>query len=195
VADTATAAYPGLVLGVARFFYDPRGSMRAVLNSYPNEGRLLTYALVAAGIIIAGRIAMILGFIPPEADRMGMITAEVAGIVVFPLAYYAVSALGTLIARGFGGQGSWRDGRAAFFWAALVSAPVVVLSSLLPRMLSGIPFEVLTAIGQIGGVFFAWALAQCYAEAFGFRRAWLVFATICAMIFGLILLLWGLQNP
>lgn len=194
MAETATAAYPGLVLGVARFFYDPRGSMRAVLDSHPNEGRLLTYALVAAGLMIAGRIALILGFVPPEADRMGMMTAEVAGIVVFPLAYYAVSALGTLIARAFGGQGSWREGRAAFFWAALVSAPVVVVSTLVPRLLSGVPFEVLAAIGQIGGVFFAWALAQCYAEAFGFRRAWLVFAAICGMTLGLLLLVWGLQG-
>ena len=29
---------------------------------------------------------------------------------------------------------------------------------------------------------FAWALAQCYAEAFGFRRAWAVFAAIGGIV-------------
>ena len=48
--------HPGLILGVARFFHDPRGSIRGVLDSRPSEGRLLVYALLAAGILLARQL-------------------------------------------------------------------------------------------------------------------------------------------
>src|SRR5690625_3107221 len=81
------------------------------------------------------------------------------------------AAFGTVLARAFSGQGGWHEGRAAFFWAALVSSPVLLLSGLLPLAFPGAPGVAIGIGTQIGPVFFAWALAQCYAEAFGFRRA------------------------
>lgn len=179
--------HPGALLGVARFFHDPRGSMRGLLDSRPGEGRLFVYALAAAGIWIAGRIVLVLSAAGPGADVPGLIVANAFTIGFLALFFYALAALGTLVARGFGGTGGWRDGRAAFFWAALVAAPVVALTGLAPVALAGAPGGLVALVVQIGPVFFAWALARCYAEAFGFRRGWLVFAVIA----GLALLLVG----
>jgi hypothetical protein len=47
-------------------------------------------------------------------------------------------------------------------------------------------------VSQVGPVFFAWALAQCYAEAFGFARAWAVFAVIAALVLLIVGAAWWL---
>jgi hypothetical protein len=181
--------HPGVILGVARFFHDPRGAMRGVLASRPSEGRLLAYAFLAAGILLAGRIATLgLAARGSGVDLTPQIAAQAASMLFFvPIVYYLLAAVGTALAKLAGGQGGWRDGRAAFFWAALVSAPVGVLSGLAALALQDAPRAVTMGVAQIGPVFFAWALAQCYAEAFGFRRGWLVFAAIGGIVLAILL--------
>lgn len=185
---TIAARHPGLILGAARFFHDPRGSMRGVLDSRPGEGRLFAYALTAAGMLLAGRMIALgaaRGVDPGEA------AAQVASLLFFvPLFYYGLAALGTVLARAFGGRGGWRDGRAAFFWAALVSAPVMALTGLAALALEDAPLPLVALLGQVGPAFFGWALALCFAEAFGFARAWTVFAVIAALVMSLVAVLW-----
>jgi hypothetical protein len=183
-AVTGAVRHPGLILGLARFFHDPRASMRGVLDSRPSEGRLLAYAFLAAGMLLAGRIATLtIAARASVADLLPQVSAQVASLMFFvPLVYYLLAALGTALAKAAGGTGSWRDGRAAFLWAALVSAPVVVLSSLAALALDAAPQALTVAVAQIGPVFFAWALAQCFAEAFGFIRGWMVLAAIGAIV-------------
>ena len=180
--------HPGAVLGVARFFHAPRASRRGVLDSRPGEGRLLAYAIAAAAVMLAGRM-LALAAMPgvDERDMAGSLAAHAAGFLIFvPLAWYGMAALGTLIARLAGGSGSWRDGRAAFFWAALVASPVMALSAVAQVRMTGAPLHLVVLVGQVGPVFFAWALAQCYAEAFGFRRSWAVFAVIAALVLAIL---------
>ena len=181
--------HPGMILGFARFFHDPRASMRGVLESGPSEGRLLAYALLAAGMLLAGRIATLTIAAPASAaDLLPLLAAQVASLMFFvPLVYYLLAALGTALAKAFGGRGSWRDGRAAFMWAAVVSAPAVVLSGLAALAIDGGPRVLSVAVAQVGPVFFAWALAQCFAEAFGFARSWTVFAAIGAIVLLIVL--------
>lgn len=183
------ARHPGLILGIARFFHDPRGSMRGVLESRPSEGRLLAYAFLAAGLLLAGRIAN-LSVAAQQAGEMDLapqIAAQTVSMMFFvPFVYYLLAALGTAMAKIAGGQAGWRDGRAAFFWAALVSAPVVVLTGVAALALDGAPRALLVGVAQIGPVFFAWALAQCYAEAFGFDRGWTVFAAIGGIVLAIL---------
>ena len=180
---TRAIRHPGLILGIARFYHDPRASMRGVLASRPSEGRLLAYALLAAALLLAGRIATLtIAARASAAELLPQVAAQAASMLFFvPLVYYGLAALGTALARACGGRGGWRDGRAAFFWAALVSAPVVILSSLVALALAAAPPALAVAVAQVGPVFFAWALAQCFAEAFGFTRSWAVFAAIGAV--------------
>ena len=176
--------HPGAILGVARFYHDPRGSMRGMLDSRPGEARLLVYAIGAASVLLAGRVlGLAAGPAAGDTDLPGQVAAHATALLFFvPLAYYAMAAFGTLLARAFRGVGGWREGRAAFFWAALVSSPVIVLSGLAPMAMAGAPPQAVALVSQVGPVFFAWALAQCYAEAFGFARAWAVFAVIAALV-------------
>lgn len=184
--------HPGAILGVARFFHDPRSSMRGMLSSRPGEGRLFSYALGAALVLLSGRVVALLSA-PAElrGELPGQIAAHAAALLIFvPLVWYALAAFGTLLARAFRGDGGWHQGRAAFFWAALVSSPVLVVSSLLPLAFPTAPGLAILIGGQIGPVFFAWALAQCFAETFGFRRASNVLAVIAALALAMVAVFW-----
>ena len=179
MADTAgTSAHPGAILGIARFFYDPRGSMRALLDSRPREARLLAYAVLAALFLLTGRILRLMAEAGPETDMVARTMEQVVSLIFFlPLLYYGLAAAGTGIARAFGGAGSWYEGRAAFFWAALVSAPVILAAGL-AAIAAGSVGTVPDILRQSGSIFFAWALANCYAEAFGFSSTLKVLAVI-----------------
>ena len=155
--------------------------MRGVLASRPSEAALLAFMLGGLLIVLAGKIIQIQILYASPEDRNDLVQSEAYAMLFWrSLAYYGMAALATLIARACGGQGAWKDGRAAFFWAVLVSAPVLLLSALLPLLLTGVPPEVATVTAQVGAVFFTWALAQCFAETFGFARTWIVCAAFCA---------------
>ena len=171
---------PGLMPTFARFYMDPRGSMRRFLDRNPNEATLLIVMVTGILIVMAGRVVQTQLLYANPDDRSDVIQSMIYSMLfLLPLFYYGMAAVGSAVARACGGQGGWRDGRAAFFWAVLVAAPIQVLSAILPLFLAGVPPEVSTVTAQVGGVFFAWALAQCFAEAFGFARTWLVFVAVC----------------
>lgn len=190
---SAASTHPGLILGVARFYHDPRGSMRGVLDSHPTEARLLAYVMIAASILLAGRVLSLLS--ASTGDLMARVLEQTVSLVFFlPLVYYGLAALGTWMARKTGGQGGWIDGRAAFFWAALVSAPLMLASTLGQIILADVGTIARSIVGQIGSVFFAWALAACFAEAFGFRHTWKVLAAIVVLIGTILMTIWLLKG-
>ena len=183
--------HPGLILGVARFYHDPRGSVRGMLDSHPSEPRLLAYAVIAALVLLAGRLVLV--GMSAEGNLLPRILEQVVSIVFFlPLAYYGLAALGTMFARMAGGEGSWQTGRAAFFWAALCSAPFVALSGLAPVLAGQNPI-VQNTVAMLGPVVLMIAVAYCFAEAFGFRRAWTVAAAMVTPVAVLALLAWVLR--
>lgn len=170
----------GGILGIARFYHDPRGSVRAVLASDPREARLLAFAVGAAIFLLFERLVRLFATAGPETDLVARALEQIVSLIFFlPLFYYVVAALATLIARAFGGTGSFKDGRTGFFWAALVSGPIIVLSGLASTILpAGFGSGLLR---QVGSFFFIWALAVSLAEAFGFRSVASVFAVIVAI--------------
>lgn len=189
VADMA-APRPGMILGIGRFYHDPRGSVRAVKDGHPEESTLLAYLMIGLAIILVGRLIQLAQLNPVGSEAfLPQAGAAVFGqIFVAPLFCYGLAALGTGFARLFRGAGGWREGRLAFFWAILVSSPVVVLSDIASRPAATVDPVLGTLIGQVGPVFFAWALAQCFAGAFGFTRTWAVFLTIAVLVLALLVL-------
>ncbi len=170
---------------------DLRGSMRAELDRDPSEGRLLFYVMLSGLIWFIGRQAVLvygpLGPVIPEDEFVGRVAAGfVAAIFFRTLAFYALAALAGLIARAAGGGGGWRDTRAALFWAALVAAPVILAATLLSLLLTGVPGQAASIASMLGAVAFAWATAQCIAEAHGFTSAWPVLAVVATLAVALV---------
>ena len=170
---------------------DLRGSMRAELDREPSEGRLLFFAMFAGLIWFLGQAAVLAyGPLAPTLtgdEFTGRVAWEFITSVLFvPLFYYVLAAIGGTLARAMGGSGSWRDSRAAFFWAALVAAPAMLGAKLLALLLAGLPGPVVGSVEMLGKVAFAWTTAHCFAEAHGFGSAWKVLAVVAGLPVALI---------
>lgn len=186
-------AHPGLILGIARFYYDPRGSIRGVLDSRPSEARLLAYLMIAASFALAGRLVELKAF--AEGDIIPRVLENTVSMLFFlPLFMYLFAVVGTLIARAFAGDGRWYEGRCALFWGFLVSAPIVLMSNLGAMALADAPRALTIAVSEVGSVFTAFALAHCFAEAYGFKRTWLVLLVIVAPVVIGLATVWALRG-
>ncbi|MEL7153897.1 MAG: YIP1 family protein [Pseudomonadota bacterium] len=178
---SATTQPTGVLAAFARVFVDPRASVRAVLDSRPSEGRILAFGMFAALVLFSRQMATILMRPDLLANQTELVMQNLVSFLFFvPLAYYLMAVLGTALSKLFRGTGSWYEGRVAFFWAAFISAPVLLVTGILPMIATGLPHVVYVAIGQVGVFFFAWALAQTFAEAFSFTRTWLVLVVVCS---------------
>lgn len=181
----------GLVWRVLSAWADLRGAMRAELDRGPTEGRLLYYAVLSGLIWFFGRAALLAwGPLAPTlapTEFRARIAAELVTSVFFrTLALYALAALAGALARAAGGLGSWRESRAALFWAALVAAPAILAAHLLALLLSGGPGQAAALAGMLGALAFGWAAAQCLAEAHGFTSGARVLAAMAALVTGLV---------
>ena len=184
--DQALAS-SGMVWRVLAAWADLRGSMRAELDRGPTEGRLLYYAVLSGLVWFLGRAALLAW--GPAAPAMtpdlfrARIAAELISAVFFrTLALYALAAIIGAIARAAGGSGSWRDSRAALFWAALVAAPAILAAHLLSVLLTGVPGQAGAIAGMLGALAFGWAAAHCIAEAHGFASPLRVLGVMAALV-------------
>ena len=96
-----TTVSTGSVIGTAaRFFVDPRASVRAVLNSRPSEGRILAFGMFAAIVLFMRQTADILSRPDLIDDQSELVMQSFVSFAFFvPLAYYLVAAAGTLAAK------------------------------------------------------------------------------------------------
>lgn len=184
-------ALAGRALGA---WADLRGSLRAELERSAGEARLLFYAVLSGVIWFLGRAALLAwGPVAPmlsDEEFLRLIGAELVSAVLYrTLALYLVAAVVGLVAKRFGGTGSWRDSRAAVFWGALVAAPVILAATLVSMLLTGVPGRAAEIASMLGVFASAWVLAHCIAEAHGFASPWRVLAVIAALVSALVLAL------
>lgn len=162
---------PGPLWRILTAWGDLRGSMRTLLAGEPREGTLLAMALGSSAIWALGRL-MQLWFSPAAAELgpeplVGRAGDEIVAALFYrPLMLYAVAGFAGLVARVCGSRASWRESRAATFWAALVAAPVALLAALAGALLPDAGAMVAESLGSLA---FALAFAVFFAEAHGFR--------------------------
>lgn len=180
------------IVGRVLAWYDLRSSMRWLLDAGPREGTLLALALLSGLVWFLGRMAEL--WLSPAAATMGEAALIgraqgelVAAIFLRTLMLYALAGLAGLVARACGGTGSWKDSRAATFWAAVVAAPVMLAATVIATMVGDGPGPAAAMFRSIGGVAFAWAFSFCLAEAHGFRSGVAVLAVVAAL--GLVVML------
>jgi hypothetical protein len=89
-----------------------------------------------------------------------------AWIFIAPLLLYLVAALSHIVARLFGGQGSWYGARLALFWSLLASSPLLLLHGLVAGFIG--PGPSLQLVGAIWLAVWAWFWLMCLRRAEGF---------------------------
>jgi hypothetical protein len=86
-----------------------------------------------------------------------------AWLMIWPLALYALGSLTHLIARAFGGRGSYYSARLALFWALLASTPAWLFYGLVAGFIGPGPAEQLVGAGLLLAFLAIWGM--CFREA------------------------------
>lgn len=150
----------------------PRLAIRRQLAAGAGEPRALAYLMVACTLIFVAqwprlaREAELDPSVPLEA-RLG--AALLGWVFLAPLFFYGLAALSHLLARVFGGQGTWFGARLALFWSLLVSVPLWLLSGLTAGFFGPGPERTLTGALLAVGFLGHWVLALAEAEGAGGR--------------------------
>lgn len=118
---------------IVRTWRRPRRVIREHLSAGPREDRAI--AVLMGGCLMAWvaqwpnltRTAMETGD-----EAMQLIGTSFYGwMLLMPLAFYGIAALSHLIARVFGGRGSFYSARLALFWTLLATSPLLLFYGLL----------------------------------------------------------------
>ncbi|MEZ5797139.1 MAG: YIP1 family protein [Paracoccaceae bacterium] len=127
----------------------PRAALRRHLArgvSEPFAFSLLLVFLILAFVSqwpLAAREAHLAGE-PSALPRM--LPRALAVLALIPL-WYGLAALGHLLARALGGQGTWYGARIALFWALATVSPVMLLQGLVAGMIGpGPAFWLVSAV-------------------------------------------------
>jgi hypothetical protein len=134
----------------------PRSVMRALLAEGPREDRALASLIGALVLMFVAqwpqhaRAAHLDPSVPLEARIAG---ALMAVLFILPLAAYAVAALSHLVARVFGGHGSFWGTRRVLFWTLLALSPIVLFQGLVAGLIGpGAALSLVQAVAALSFV-------------------------------------------
>jgi hypothetical protein len=146
--------------------------MRDLLAQGRREDRAIVYLMVSCFLIFVAqwprlrRVAE--GFEPSpwpaDMNFEGMMTYTFFGaVIILPLFMYGVAALSHLVAKIFGGKGSWYTARLALFWTLLATSPLFLFYGLVRGLIG--PGSQAVLVGAIGAVVFLLIWVQSLREA------------------------------
>lgn len=155
---------------IVRGWRAPRQVMRARLDEGKREDRALAILMAACLLFFvaqwpgAARQAHLDPGVPLNARLAG---ALMATMFLAPLLFYALGALSHLVARLFGGRGSFYGARLALFWALLLVSPLVLLQGLIAGFIGAGAGATLTGFIILAAFLFFWAANLYEAERAG----------------------------
>ncbi|MCF6272542.1 MAG: YIP1 family protein [Rhodobacteraceae bacterium] len=185
----------GLAARVYDAWSDMRASTRRLIGENPSEGRLLFYILLSDMVFFLSW--SLKAVVAPTLGARDLLPAEIGIWLIVALfvrtgAIYLFSMVLGLVARIFGGEGSYKDTRAGVFWGSFVAAPFGLLFAMITVLFASLE----TAIPLLQDEFisqapywlslipFVYFISGGVAEAHRFKQTFPVFAamTFTAMI-------------
>ena len=150
----------------------PRAVIRRQLAGGIREDRALAYLMGACLLIFVAQLprlareAHLDATIPLDARLQA---ALLGWLMMAPLFLYGLAALSHVLAKVFGGQGSWFGARLALFWSMLASTPLWLFHGLVSGFIG--PGGALTLAGVLllAGFGVMWVLSLAEAEGFGVK--------------------------
>jgi hypothetical protein len=134
----------------------PRVGVRQHLARGVSEPFAFTLLLVFLILTIIGQwpVSGREAVLAQEPSAMPRLLARALAVLATIPFWYGLAALSRLIAKAFGGQGSWYSARIALFWALAVVSPLMLLQGLVAGMIG--PGPGLWLIVVIVGLAFFW---------------------------------------
>ncbi|NSX55343.1 YIP1 family protein [Parasulfitobacter algicola] len=156
VADNIIATYRG-----------PTRVMQRLLDAGQREDRALAMVMGASALIFIAQWPKLArqAHLTEGVEIQQLIAGALWGIIfLLPLMLYGLAALSHMIARVFGGRGSWFGARLALFWSLLASTPLLMLHGLVAGFIG--PGTQLSVVGVVWLVVFLvfWGLCLRVAE-------------------------------
>lgn len=151
---------------ILRAWRQPKAVIRSKLDAGVREDRALATLMGASAVIFISqwpnlsRAAFLDPSIPLEARMTG---ALMGTVFMLPLLAYIVGGLSHLIARMFGGKGSWYSARLALFWALLAVSPAMLLQGLVAGFIG--PGTQLLVVGLLVAAIFFYIWINMLIEA------------------------------
>ncbi len=146
----------------------PRVVIRRLLSMGRREDRALMFLLVACGLIFVAQWPRLSreAFLDPSVPLEARLSITFfAMLMVWPILLYLLAGLSHLMARGFGGKGTWYSSRLALFWALLASSPAWLLYGLMTGFIgesAGVQVVGLLVLGAFLGI---WIMGLIEAES------------------------------
>lgn len=143
----------------------PREILRQHLARGRSEPFAFTLLLVFLVLVFVGQwpAAARDAFIANEPSAAPRILARALAVLATIPLWYGLAALGRLVGRAMGGQGTWYSARIALFWALAVCGPLMLFQGLVAGMIG--PGPSLTAVSVLIGAAFLWLWATLLHEA------------------------------
>jgi hypothetical protein len=140
--------------------------MARKLEAGVREDRALAYVIGACALIFVAQWPLFSreAFLAPEIWLQERMAGALLGwLMMAPLFFYGVAAAVHLLARVFGGRGTWFTARLALFWTLLALAPLMLLQGLTAGFVG--PGPALTAVGVVVAMAFFWIWINCMIVA------------------------------
>lgn len=160
----------GVTLEMLRSWRSPGRSVRRQLAAGVGEPRALAYLMGACALIFVAQWPRLAreAHLDPAVPLDARVGAALLGwVFLAPLFFYGLAALSHLVARAFGGRGTWFGARLALFWSLLVSTPLWLLSGLTAGLVGPGPAMALTGGLLAAGFLGHWIAALAGAEGSG----------------------------
>lgn len=143
----------------------PRAILRQHLARGRSEPFALSFLLVFLLLTFVGQwpVAAREAFVAGEPSALPRILPRAYAVLMTIPLWYGLAALGHLVARMMGGQGSWYGARLALFWALAAIGPLMLLQGLVWGMIG--PGAALSAVSALVGIAFLWLWATLLHEA------------------------------
>jgi hypothetical protein len=154
-----------VTLDIVASWRQPRAVVRRLLaqRSEPFAFALLVTGLILLWVSLAPFLAREAYFQPDQPLTQRLLAAALAMAATVPF-WYLLAAIGHLVARMMGGQGSWYGARVALFWALVATAPALLVSGLVRGMIGlGAAANVTGSITAMVFLLF-WAVMLAEAE-------------------------------
>jgi hypothetical protein len=145
----------------------PRQVMRRLLAQGRREDRAIMLLLLACGIIFVSQWPGISREAALNADgaplQARLAITFFAWLMIWPLLFYGLGSLTHVIARLFGGKGTYYSARLALFWALLASTPAWLFYGLVTGFIGPGPAQTLVGAGLLLAFLSIWGI--CLREA------------------------------
>jgi Yip1 domain len=144
----------------------PRAALRRHLARGVSEPFAFTLLLVFLVLAFVGQwpVAAREAFLADEPSAAPRILARAFAVLASLPLWYGLAALSHLMARAFGGRGSWYGARIALFWSLATVGPLMLLQGLVAGMIGPGPGLWLVSVGVGLGFLYLWLTMLHEAE-------------------------------